>query len=155
MERFPSWLAFVFFLPLFAVFWTQLLRNLSKLGWEALAARYAFDGILPLDASRFNWQTLSIGQGFWAVQYNGSINVWIGRSHVYLRPTLLFRWYSPMLRLPFSELYDLFEHRVFLSKGCRFSVRGTDKPVTLFGRSGRTLLAIANDPASPIAKANK
>jgi hypothetical protein len=155
MEPLLGWQGLILIVPIAAVVWVFMMRAISAFGWDALAARYAFRGIPPASADSYRFQTMSIGYGFASMGYNGGMNVWIDRSHLYMRPMLVFGWFSPLVRLPLADLFDVSEHNVFLRKACQFRVRGTERPVNLFGRSGRSLLAIANDHASPIAKAKK
>ncbi|WP_156878081.1 hypothetical protein [Sphingopyxis sp. QXT-31] len=139
-EEYLPWLVLLF--PVvFACFWTLMAGILAQMGWAKFARRFASDRPVPDRAQRYLWGSLSIGRSFGSASYNNCINIWIDDQAVYLRPSLLFRPFHPLLRVNWRDIASVGPRRVFLFNVVELQVKQDLPPLLFSGRSGRAVAA--------------
>jgi hypothetical protein len=127
----PQW-----FLALFGVMWlgiTGLLAHLS--GWARLAAR--FRASEPPNGERFRFASGSLGAKMFPVNYGGCLFVAVSGAGVHFSILFLFRFQSPPLFIPWSQIESVDEKCSLLSQYTVIRVRGEWPIISLRGRAGQ------------------
>jgi hypothetical protein len=83
---------------------------LSKKGWADLAKKYQFDGVF--DGTRFGIISASIN----GVNYNSSLVLKYNEEGFYLRPILIFRLFHKAIFVPWQEIKDIRDKKMFLAQ---------------------------------------
>jgi hypothetical protein len=136
----PVWLSIL--VPIaFPCFWVLVIGILARAGWTKFARRFASDRPVPDRAQRFLWTSLTVGRNLGSANYGNCINVWIDDQAVYLRPSLLFRPFHPLLRLNWRDVASVEERRVFLFNRIQLQMKQDLPPLLFSGRSGRAIAA--------------
>ena len=130
-------LAPVLFVPLFAAFWlgiTALLAHLS--GWTRLAQRFGSDAVV--EGEHFRFASAAIGAAV-PVSYRNCLSVTVGRSGFSIRPFFAFRFRSPPLFIPWTQVAGVSEQQVWLVRAAVVSLRDTSVQIKLAGAPGDSL----------------
>lgn len=125
----PQW-----FIPLFAAMWlaiTGLFGHIS--GWWSLASKYRASEP-PADGDRFRFVSGSIGR-FIPVNYGNCLFVTVTPYGFHLSLLFLFRFQSPPLFVPWSDVESVTEKRfLLLFKHTVIEVRGHWSRISFQGR---------------------
>ena len=137
-QEVPVWLG-VLFPVAFLCMWIVVSFILSRFGWARLAERFQSDRPIPSGARRFLWQSMSVGSKFGSPGYNNCINVWIDEQALYLRPSLPFRAFHPLLRIHWRDVVSVAPRKVMIFKTVELIPRHGAPSLVFSGRSGRAI----------------
>lgn len=129
------------FVPTFILMWVLVARIISLMGWTRLAASYAATNEPSPNAKKLTWQSLSFGPGVMSTNYNSCINAWLDHEGLYLRPSLMFRLFHPMLFLRWNQMQSVEETRLFLFKRIKVQMAGDVPAILAAGRLGQEFLS--------------
>jgi hypothetical protein len=156
VEQWPPWVFLAIWLPCFTGMWILIARLLALFGWDALARRYLANGDIAPDAVKHGSQSGAIGDSIFAsVSYNNCLSVWLDQNYLYLRPTLIFRLFHPLLRIPLSDIRDIQPRRALWLTGYKLTLHPDVKRVTLYGRSGAAVLSALGGSGVTSSKARR
>jgi hypothetical protein len=119
---------------LFGGMWAGVSYLLSRLsGWRALADRYRCAD--SPDGERLLWTSGQIG----GVSFRSCLNVTLGHDALFLVPSLPFRMFMPLLRVPWTDVrFEGFTRMFFLEFAC-FRL-GAEGPIyAVYRRTGDRL----------------
>lgn len=137
-QEVPAWLA-VLFPVAFLCMWFLVSFLLSRFGWAQLAERFRSDRPIPDGASRFLWQSMSVGLKLGSPSYSNCINVWIDDHALYLRPSLPFRTFHPLLRIYWRDVVSLAPRKMFIFKFVELRPKHGAPSLVFSGRAGRAI----------------
>jgi hypothetical protein len=140
MEQISPALFVPLFMLAFVFMWIFVAKILSAFGWSALAEHHIATNEPSPNAKRLLWQSMSIGPGYFAVNYGSCINAWFERDGVFLRPSMLFRLFHPMLFLRWNQIQSVEESNFLLFKKVKLQMAGGSPPISATGRLGREIL---------------
>jgi hypothetical protein len=127
----PLW-----FLVFFAVLWLLVTGALAHLGgWASLARSYRAAG--PISGDSFRFASGSVGRRHFPVHYRGCLFVTLGAEGLYMSIFMPFRFQSPALRFPWSQIAGVTERRALFNTYYLIAIRGHWARISLWGRSGR------------------
>lgn len=136
----PPWIVVALFALFFPVLWVAVLRIIASMGWSQVAAAYPAMSDPPPSARRVRWGSMRIGRGVMAANYGSTITGWLSDSGLWLRPSLSFRPFHPMIYIPWARAQSIEEERVFLFKRVRVTLAGDVPELRFTGRLGRAVL---------------
>ncbi|HMS20247.1 hypothetical protein [uncultured Sphingorhabdus sp.] len=139
MEQISPALFVPLFMLAFVVMWIIVARFLSLFGWSTLAEHHLAVADPSPNAKRLLWQSMSIGPGFFAVNYGSCINAWFEREGMFLRPSMMFRLFHPMLFLRWNQVQSVEESNFLLFKRVKLQMKGGTPPISATGRLGREI----------------
>jgi hypothetical protein len=127
----PRW-----FLPLFVVMWFGMTGLFSYIGgWASLASKFA--SALPSRGERFRFASGSIGRRFRTVSYGNCLFVNVSPEGLGLSMFFPFRFMSPPLFIPWSDIDSVVEERILFVRIVRLEVRGQWARISLRGKPGK------------------
>jgi hypothetical protein len=129
----PQW-----FLLAFALMWiavTGLLAHLS--GWAGLASRFPV-GTAP-SGERFRFVSGSIGRRFLPVSYGNCLFLDVGSYGVKLSILFLFRFQSPPMFIPWSQVESVTDKRILFIPFVAIKVRGQWPIISIRGPAAKCL----------------
>jgi hypothetical protein len=141
MNEIPASVFFALFVPFFLGMWILVARILSAFGWSKLADRYTALSAPSPDAKKILWQSASFGDTAMSPNYSSCINAWVDSNGIYLRPSLMFRLFHPMLFLRWNDLQIVEEVNSFFVKSVKIRIAGIT-PILV--ARGRLATAFAN-----------
>jgi hypothetical protein len=131
---FPIWSPF-----LFIGFWLSILAILSFIsGWRSLAATHRADQHLA--GKTFYMASASIGAEFFPVNYNNCLTFVVGPSGFWVEPILPFRFLSPRLFMPWSEVSDIKKNSYWFYSSYRVELEGSWVRFSVFGGLGAAMM---------------
>jgi hypothetical protein len=133
MELLILLIAFGFFL-VFPLFWIMVVWLISRFGWAALAADY--QTTQPPTGSNHTLVSARIGLS----NYNGTLNIWLNESGIFLEPIWLFRVGHARLFLPWQAVGSLKSKPLLWYTGAHL-VMNNGYSITLYGKFAQELLA--------------
>lgn len=135
----PAYMQPQIFLPLFAALWFCVTGLLSHLGgWARLARTYRAEE--TQEGERFRFVSGSMGNRFLPVNYGNCLFVTVNARGVRISILLPFRFQSPPLYLPWSDIESVSERRfLFLFRSVVVTVRGHWPRITLWGGVGESV----------------
>ncbi|NTV98620.1 MAG: hypothetical protein HGA70_05605 [Chlorobiaceae bacterium] len=141
-------IVFIILLPLviftvtFPALWIGVSAILSLAGgWSLLAERFTAKQQDPGKEFRFASALLK-KQGMFPVTYRGSLFITIGESGVRLSVLFLFRFNSPALFIPWTEIESVTEQRHLFGSYGVIDIRNCPVKILLPGNSGKYLMEI-------------
>lgn len=136
----PPWMGFALFALIFPVFWVAILRIIASMGWSQVAAAYPAMSDPPSSARRVWWGSMTIGRGVMTANYGSNMTGWLSDTGLWLRPSLCFRLFHPMIYIPWARAQSIEEVRVFLFRRVRVTLAGDVPELRFVGRLGRAVL---------------
>ena len=131
----PQW----FFL-LFAVMWFTISALLSHIGgWSSLAAH--FRAAQPPTGEHFHFVSGSMGAKFFPVSYGGCLFVATNEDGFHLSILLPFRFWSPPIFIPWSQVESVEEKRRLFVRYTVVRVRDQWPSISIRGRAGQSIKA--------------
>lgn len=82
----------------------------SKMGWKSLAEKYRFDD--KSEGERIGITSLSVN----SANYNNAIVVKYNYNGLYLKTIFLFRLFHPPVFIPWSEIKNVRDKKIFFIK---------------------------------------
>jgi hypothetical protein len=141
-EQIPTYLQPQYFFPVFAVMWfvvTAVLAHWS--GWAHLSQKYRADGVE--DGECFRFVSGSLGTRIMPVSYSNCLFISVNNHGIHLSILFLFRFQSPPLYLPWSDVESVSEKRfLFLFRWVVITVKDEWPRITLRGRAGEAALRL-------------
>lgn len=143
----PQW-----FFPLFAAIWLGISALLSRLGgWANLAGR--FRALQPESGESFRFVSGAIDANSFPVSYRGCLFVTVNSRGFHLSLLFLFRFQSPPLFIPWSEVESVEEKRFLFARRAVIRLRSQWPVISVYGSAGqsiahahkRSLLTISNE----------
>jgi hypothetical protein len=124
----------------FPLFWLVILRIIAALGWEGIEAAFPATSDPPASARRVRWGSLSVGGGMMGPNYNSCINAWLGEAGFWLRPSLMFQVFHPMIYIPWAHVQSIECKRVLFFESARVKLGGGVPDLLLRGKLARAVL---------------
>ena len=140
MERLLPLFGMVGFPILFVAMWVLVCRIVSLFGWSRLTDRYVARTSPSPSAKSFYWRSISIGSSVFAPGYNGCVNIWLDDTGIFLRPSMMFRLFHPMLFLPWNGVESIEEKKIMIFQQARVQMRGSVPPINFTGGVADALL---------------
>jgi len=138
----PQW-----FFPAFAVIWLGVSGALAHIGgWASLAG--SFRATQPATGERFRFVSGSMGTRFLPVRYGGCLFVTVSRSGIHLSILFLFRFQSPALFIPWTQIETITEKRLLVGRETVFRVRNRWPTFSVRGRAGQFIWQAYSDAPS-------
>ena len=130
----PLW-----FFPLFVAGWFSVCAALSYLaGWPGLASR--FQSTRPAEGERFRFASGSVGASTWLpVTYCSCLFFTVGETGFLISVFFLFRFLSPPLFIPWTEVESISEERLWLIRHAVIRIRGFSTKIMVPGRAGQSI----------------
>ena len=130
----PPW-----FFPFFATMWVGISGLLSIWsGWSGLAARFRATGNAV--GEHFRFASGSIGASTWLpVNYRSCLFFTVGTTGFGLSIFFPFRFLTPPLFIPWSEVESITEQRSWFIRRAVIHVRGSSSKIMVPGRAGQCL----------------
>ncbi|MGZ5131193.1 MAG: hypothetical protein ACXWCU_12225 [Caldimonas sp.] len=139
----PQW-----FLLAFAALWLGVTALLSRAGgWSRLAA--SFRARHPASGDRFRFVSGSLGAGRFPVRYNNCLFVVVSRRGMHLSILFPFRFGSPPLFIPWSEVESVIEKPFFRTFGVAVRLRGSWPTIAIRGRAAQSIRAAWGGASGP------
>ncbi len=134
----PAILEPQYFFPLFVAMWVAMSGLLSYMGgWQRLAARYPDRS--AADGSTFRFASMSLGKGFFAVNYGSSLSVRVGVAGIRLSTQIFFRLFDPPFFIPWSAVSDCRSEKFLFIKHTAVYLSAPDTRLRFAGRAGRAI----------------
>lgn len=134
----PAFLEPQWFLPLFVAMWFGITGLLSHLGgWASLATH--FRAVQPKNGETFHFVSGSIGTGIFPVNYGGCLFVTVNSNGFHLSILFPFRFQSPPLDIPWSQVESVKETRLLFSRRTVIRLRNHWPTITIRGRAGQSI----------------
>ena len=147
-DRPPEFL-FALFPIVFPLFWVAVLAFIALQGWRSVESAYSATSDPPLSARRVYWGSMSFGGSLMSPSYSSCINAWISETGLWLRPSLLFRPFHPMIFIPWARMASIGSERaLLLFRRTRIKLVGDVPDLLLAGRLGRAVLEALPPPRS-------
>ena len=115
-------------------------RIISWMGWSKFAQHFRWDRPEPGNAERLGWQTMVIGSFPRAASYRNAMTVWLDDAGIYLRPSLFFRMFHPMLHIGWKEISAIEPRKLMALQSYKVSFVRDLPALTMAGRSGESVL---------------
>jgi len=128
-------------LPVFGCVWLLIVAVIAQTGWTILARRFRHDRRMPFEADRYQWRSLTIGQGPNRARYSHCVNIWVDDEAVYLRTPLFFRPFHPRLRLPWQEVVSVEPQSGFMYEAYEMTMKQGAPLLTFHGSSGSAIFS--------------
>jgi hypothetical protein len=128
-------------LPLIVAAWfgmTGLLAHAS--GWARLAR--SFRATLPASGERFRFASGSMGGRILPVNYGGCLFIAVSEAGIHLSLLYPFRFQSPALFLPWSQVESVAEKTFIFSTYTAIRVRGHWPTISVRGRAGQFIRGV-------------
>lgn len=158
----PTYMQPQYFLPAFAAGWFAVTGLLAHLGgWASLARSYRADR--TEEGKSFWFASGAMGKRFLPVNYGNCLFVTLGSSGIRLSILFPFRFQSPPLFVPWSDVESVTQRRfLFLFRYVVIVVKGQWPQISLYGRAGVAAHRFyvehsqgrSNKPFQPIAREN-
>ncbi len=127
----PLW-----FILFFAGMWLLVTGVLSRAsGWTSLAAQ--FRATQPASGENFRFVSGSVGKKGFPVSYRNCLSVSIGERGFGLAMLFLFRFQSPALFIPWSQVESVTEKKFFFVRYVVICLRDQWPAISLQGAAGR------------------
>jgi hypothetical protein len=134
----PAYMEPQWFFPLFAVMWFGISALLSRIGgWSSLAAH--FRAAQPATGEHFRFVSGSMGEKFFPVSYGGCLFVAINDNGLHLSILFLFRFQSPPLFIPWSQVESVEQKRLLFLSYTVIRVRDQWPTISIRGRAGHCI----------------
>lgn len=131
----PGYLEPQWFFPLFIIMWFGVSGMLAHIGgWSSLAAR--FRATHPPTGKRFGFASGSMGSKLFPVRYGGCLFVTVGDTGIHLAILFPFRFQSPPLLIPWSQIESVTERNSLFMRDTIIRVRGQETAISVYGRAG-------------------
>ena len=130
----PQW-----FFPLFAVGWFAVCGVLAlSSGWRSLAER--FPAPAQVNGERFRFASASMGLVPWfPVRYSGCVFFTVGTAGLAMSLLFLFRFLSPPLFVPWSQVASVEEKAGFFGRRAVVRFKNSAVVLTLYGRAASSV----------------
>jgi hypothetical protein len=133
---FSLWLPFVIVMIAW-LFVTGLLAFIG--GWRDLTTKYRADGTTI--GQTFYFASAEIGQSWLPVRYQNCLTFVVGEKGFHVEPWLIFRFLSPRLFIPWTEVETIFGAKHwFYTKSYRIKISRSSVSISVFGRLGTEIL---------------
>ena len=130
----PQW-----FLPLFVIMWFSICALLSRIsGWSSLAKHHY--ATQPESGERFRFVSGSIGVKFLPVSYSSCLFFVVNNKGIHLSLLFLFRFQSPPLFIPWSQVESVEEKRFLFFRYTVIRVRNQWPILSVRGRVGESIM---------------
>jgi hypothetical protein len=137
----PAWwvpLAPLSFLLMFAGMWLLVTGVLSRVsGWASLASQ--FRGSQPIRGENFRFVSGSMGKKGLPVSYRNCLLVHVGERGFGLALLFLFRFQSPPLFIPWSQVESVAEKKVLFASYVVVRLRNQWPAISLRGPAGKRI----------------
>lgn len=131
VELAPLW-----FLVSFPVIWLIVTGVLSRVGgWAALGTQ--FPATQPTNGERFRFVSGSVGKKGFPVGYRNCLLVTVGEQGFNLEVLFLFRFQSPPLFIPWSQVASVEESKVLFVRSVVIRLRNQWPVISLQGPAGK------------------
>lgn len=129
-------------LPFFIAFWLLLGALMAHAsGWRSLAKR--FRAIESIDGTRFRFASACMRE--WdtmPVSYGCCLKLIVGRAGFRLALPFAFRFLSPPLFIPWTEVESVVEKREWFRRMSQIRIRDSDIYVAIYGHAGECVAAM-------------
>ena len=127
------------FLPFFVLTWLAVAGLLAALsGWSSLATQ--FRASQPVEGERFRFASASIGARWLPVSYGNCLFVTVAPAGLRLSILFPFRFMSPPLYIPWSNVESVEEGRFLFMPFVAIRLVGHWSRIKLYGRLGQQVL---------------
>lgn len=137
---FPPEAFVALFLVAFPLMWVLVLWFIAALGWRRVEAVYPATSDPPLSAPRLTWASMNIAGPLGGANYSNCVNAWLSDTGLWLRPSLLFRPFHPMIFIPWTQVRSVERRRVLLFESVHVELAGDAPDLRLMGRLGNAVL---------------
>lgn len=121
---------------LFPVMWIAMSGLLAYFGgWASLASRFAAE--IPKHGVTFRFESGAVGRGLRTIGYRNSLTVTLLPEGLGLSVFFLFRFATPPLVIPWSEVSSITEERGLFSSSFTIQLRNHWAKLSLHGDAGR------------------
>lgn len=128
------------FCVVFPLFWMLVLRLLAAFGWDALAARYRFDGSFPDGFQGATAASLSISGTMWmGPNYNNCAVVIIRPEALYVRLWRVLSFGHPPLKIGWDRIERIEPRKLLWASARVLILKGTNRSLLLRGGIGATV----------------
>jgi hypothetical protein len=128
-------LAPLWFMLLFAGMWLVITGVLSRVsGWTSLATQ--FRATQPTSGEKFRFVSGSVGKKGFPVGYRNCLFVSVGERGLGLAILFLFRFQSPSLFIPWSQVESVAEKKIFFARYVVICLRNQWPAISLRGPAG-------------------
>lgn len=132
----PQW-----FIPFFVVMWLVISAVLALLsGWSGLATRFRTDG--TAQGEQFRFVSGSMGAGVFPVNYGTCLFLKLNEQGFQLSVFFLFRFFSPPLFIPWSQVESVTERRFLFRQCAAVRIRGHEPVLSFYGKAGKRILEV-------------
>jgi hypothetical protein len=122
--------------PIFVAGWLAVCALLSRIsGWSRLAEQFRTDA--PVSGEQFRFASGSMGSRLFPANYKSCLSVAVSPAGLRLSLQFPFRFMSPPLFIPWTEVESVEEIRRFLLRGAAIRLRNQWPLISLYGRAGR------------------
>jgi hypothetical protein len=129
----PFW-----FLLFFVGMWLLVTGVLSRVsGWASLATEFRVTQ--PISGENFRFVSGSVGKKGFPVSYRNCMSVSVGERGLGLSLLFLFRFQSPPLFIPWSQVESVAEKKVFFARYVVICPRNQWPAISLRGPAGRRI----------------
>jgi hypothetical protein len=137
----PQW-----FFPLFVLMWFGISGLLSLLsGWRGLASR--FPGSEAAQGDNYRFASGSMGIPYFPVNYSNCLFVTVNEKGFRVAVFFLFRFLSPPLFVPWSQVESVVEKRFLFLRYAAVRIRENWPILSFYGKAGKSILrAYASRP---------
>jgi hypothetical protein len=130
-------LGFPAFLLLFAAIWGGAMLMISKMGgWRTLARRHTAAPNRSLEGETFRAASATMGKGMMPANYKGCLVVNFGRTGIYMRPWVMFRFFHPPLLIPWRAVKSVEPEKFWLRNCAKIEVADFEGSIRLYGKPG-------------------
>ena len=123
----------------FVAFWVGVLKLLSSLGWARLVAENSSPSEPPRNAQKLNGQTMRIETALLPINYSYCLNAWIDGTGLWLRPSLLWRPFHPLLMIRWGDIEAVEPRRALMLKRARLTLKSRSRPLIIYGELGKAV----------------
>ncbi|MEN9866546.1 MAG: hypothetical protein RL748_2136 [Pseudomonadota bacterium] len=133
-------------LLLFAALWLTISTLLPRVsGWTKLAQR--FHATQAANGERFSVVSARMGKGFFTIRYNNCLFFTVNNAGFHMSIMFFFRFQSPPLFIPWSEVESIEEKRLFFGRYMVIHLKNQGPLISIRGRVGQAI-KLAFDTAS-------
>lgn len=130
----PQW-----FFPTFALMWIGISALLSKVGgWKNLAGE--FRATQPTNGQRFRFVSGSMGARRFPVSYRSCLFVTVNETGFRLAIFFPFRFWSPPLFIPWTEVAAAETKRLFFVNRAIVQLHGRWPAISIRGAAGKSIV---------------
>jgi len=127
----PLW-----FFPFFVAIWLTVSALISRLsGWSRLAEQFRSDA--PASGEHFRFVSGSMGRALFPASYKSCLSVAVSPAGFHLSIQFPFRFLSPPLFIPWTEVESVQEGRWLFVRKTAIRLRNQWPVISLYGRAGR------------------